>query len=111
MSSSDIIIPLALYFSSIASAGQADWQAPQSMHSSGLTTYFPSPSEIAFTGHSPAHVPQHKHASVINLGIIVPPNHKMVLFYHKVTYLQNRNRFTDLENKLMVAGREDVGKG
>ena len=33
------------------------------------------------------------------------------LFYHKVPYLQNRNRLTDLEDKLMVAGREDVGKG
>ena len=26
------------------------------------------------------------------------------------TYLQNRKRFTDLENELMVAGRKDEGK-
>jgi len=30
---------------------------------------------------------------------------------YKWTYLQNRNRLTDLENKLMVAGGKDGRKG
>jgi len=49
----------------IASTGQADAQAPQSMHVSGSITYMPSPADIADTGHSPSHEPQAIHASEI----------------------------------------------
>ena len=31
--------------------------------------------------------------------------------WYKWTYLQNRNRLTDLENKLMVTGGEGCGSG
>ena len=31
--------------------------------------------------------------------------------WHKWTYLQNRKRFTDIENRLVVAEREEGGKG
>ncbi len=49
----------------IASTGQADEQAPQSMHADSSITYVLSPAEIAETGHSPSHEPQEIHASEI----------------------------------------------
>jgi len=55
----------------IAPTGQAASQAPQSMHSSALTTYFPSPSLIAPTGHSPAQDPQERHSSLITRAIMI----------------------------------------
>ena len=33
------------------------------------------------------------------------------LKYYKLTYLQNRNRLTDLENKVMLTGGRVVGRG
>ncbi len=48
----------------MASTGQTDAQAPQSMHFAASMLYF-SPSLMASTGHSPWHVPQAMHLSVI----------------------------------------------
>lgn len=48
-----------------APTGQVSAQAPHSMHTSGLISYLPSPSEIAFTGHSAAQAPQLMQSSEI----------------------------------------------
>jgi hypothetical protein len=61
------------YSASIAPVGQAASQAPQSRHASASITYLPSPSEIAPTGHSPAHAPHIMQASVILYAMIIPP--------------------------------------
>ena len=54
----------------IAPIGHADSQAPQSMQAPASTTYFPSPSEIAPTGHEPAQLPHDTHASEIVCAIV-----------------------------------------
>ena len=48
----------------MASTGQTDAQAPQSMHFAGSMLYL-SPSLMASTGHSPWQLPQAMHLSVI----------------------------------------------
>jgi len=58
-------MPLKIYSASIASDGQTETQAPQSMHFSASMVYFGSPSEIASTGHSGLQLPQAVHLSVI----------------------------------------------
>ena len=45
--------------------GQTAAQAPQSMQVSASIINFGSPADIAFTGHSPAHVPHMIHPSLI----------------------------------------------
>ena len=57
------------YSAEIAEAGQTDAQVPHSIQVSLSITNCPSPSLIAPTGHSPAHVPQDKHASEITYAI------------------------------------------
>ena len=59
------------YSATIAPVGQEASQVPQSRHASASITYFPSPSEIASAGHSPAHVPHATHSSVITYAIII----------------------------------------
>ncbi len=53
----------------MAPTGQPASQAPQSMQVAASITYFPSPSEIAFTGHCAAHEPQLMHESFITCAI------------------------------------------
>ena len=53
------------YSATGADTGQEPAQAPQSMHVSASITYFESPAEIAFTGHSASQAPQLMQSSVI----------------------------------------------
>jgi hypothetical protein len=57
------------YSSFGAPTGQTPAQEPQEIQVSGLISYLPSPSEIAFTGHSEAHAPQEMHSSPILYAI------------------------------------------
>ncbi len=52
-----------------APTGQTLAQDPQSIQVSGSITYLPSPSEIAFTGHSASQAPQLIHSSLITYAI------------------------------------------
>ena len=53
------------YSAAGAPTGQVSAQFPQSMQVAASITYFPSPSEIASTGHSEAQAPQEMHSSLI----------------------------------------------
>ena len=53
------------YSAVIAPVGQPSSQAPQSMQTSGSTTYVESPGAIAFTGQASAQAPQETQASEI----------------------------------------------
>jgi len=48
-----------------APTGQVSAHAPHSVQVSASITYFPSPSEIALTGHSASHAPQEMQSSFI----------------------------------------------
>lgn len=61
------------YASTGALTGQVPAQAPQEMQAASSITYFPSPSEIAFTGHSAAHAPHEMHSSEILYAILTAP--------------------------------------
>ena len=52
-----------------AETGQTPAQAPHSTQESASITYFPSPSEIAFTGHSLSQAPQQMQSSEIIYAI------------------------------------------
>ena len=54
-----------------APTGQVSAQVPQSMQSSALMTYLPSPSLIALTGHASAQAPQATHSSEILYAIVM----------------------------------------
>ena len=49
----------------IALTGHSPAHVPQSRHASASITYLPSPSEMAFTGQTPAQVPQAMQSSLI----------------------------------------------
>jgi hypothetical protein len=66
-------IPFDDYSPLIAPVGQPSSQAQQSMQTSGSTTYFVSPSEIAETGQVAAQAPQLTHSSEITCAILNPP--------------------------------------
>ena len=57
------------YSALIAPVGQPSSQAPQSMQTSGSTTYLPSPSDIADTGHTAAQAPHIMHSSEITCAM------------------------------------------
>ena len=67
---SDIFL-LTLSYCEIEPVGQVAAHAPHSTHISGLISYFPSPSLIAPTGHSPAQAPQDTQPSLITRAIVV----------------------------------------
>lgn len=52
-----------------APTGQVSAHAPHSVQVSASITYFPSPSEIALTGHSASHAPQEMQSSFITYAI------------------------------------------
>jgi hypothetical protein len=78
------------YSAFIAPVGQPSSQAPQSMQTSGSTTYLSAPSEIAPTGQVAAQAPQLTHSSEIACAISIssiidyylkqPPFKAVILF-------------------------------
>jgi len=77
------------YSAEIAPVGHTDAHAPQSIHSSALMSYFPSPSAMALTGHSPSQAPQLMHSVEITYAIIVTSLYSPNISLYRIIVIQN----------------------